>query len=158
MVKLEGADVVGWNVSCCQRFRYLGHNPTFVCWKDQNELCGLHSLVKNPRYISGFFFVLVVSVVCRTEELGCYLRFATLNSPNPKGCPPIRTIFQSSPEALVKRTLLGNLASKIGCMSAPDVPKYKTADLSKKKKNLILVYKNSSWFSGMTHDWVKAIF
>lgn len=33
----------------------------------------------------------------------------TVNSPNPKGCPPIRTIFQSSPEALVKRTLFGNL-------------------------------------------------
>lgn len=34
---------------------------------------------------------------------------ATKNSPNPKGCPPIRTIFQSSPEALVKSTLFGNL-------------------------------------------------
>lgn len=33
-------------------------------------------------------------------------------SPNPKGCPPIRTIFQSSPEALVKRTLLGNLEER----------------------------------------------
>lgn len=32
-----------------------------------------------------------------------------VNLPNPKGCPPMRTIFQSSPEALVKRTLFGNL-------------------------------------------------
>lgn len=37
---------------------------------------------------------------------------ATKNSPNPKGCPPIRTIFQSSPEALVKSTLFGNLEEK----------------------------------------------
>lgn len=33
-------------------------------------------------------------------------------SPNPKGWPPMRTIFQSSPEALVKRTLLGNLRKR----------------------------------------------
>ena len=30
-------------------------------------------------------------------------------SPNPRGCPPIRTIFQSSPDALVNNRLLGNL-------------------------------------------------
>lgn len=30
-------------------------------------------------------------------------------SPNPRGCPPIRTIFQSSPDALVNNKLLGNL-------------------------------------------------
>lgn len=31
------------------------------------------------------------------------------DSPNPRGCPPIRTIFQSSPDALVNNKLLGNL-------------------------------------------------
>lgn len=29
--------------------------------------------------------------------------------PKPRGCPPIRTIFQSSPDALVNNKLLGNL-------------------------------------------------
>lgn len=34
---------------------------------------------------------------------------APQGSPNPRGCPPIRTIFQSSPDALVNNKLLGNL-------------------------------------------------
>lgn len=34
------------------------------------------------------------------------------SSPNPSGCPPMRTIFHSSPEALVKSTLFGNLQHK----------------------------------------------
>lgn len=35
-------------------------------------------------------------------------------SPNPRGCPPMRTILQSSPEELVSRRSLGNLGEACG--------------------------------------------
>lgn len=46
-----------------------------------------------------------------TIRTGCGTvgKLGTWVSPKPRGCPPIRTIFHSSPDALVNSRLLGNL-------------------------------------------------
>lgn len=107
MVKLEGTNVVSWNVSCCQRFCYLSHDATLICKTTQE---GSHH-EKNP-VTKGLYSGTFDQLRSTGSSLRTFKTKNRRNSPKPKGCPPILTIFQSSPEALVKRTLFGNLEEK----------------------------------------------
>lgn len=135
MIKLEGADVICWNVSCGQGFGYLSHDAALVC-RSKLERC---QILVSDNCDKCTLLMLFYTSYC------CLFFFPQSNnnddkhnkcSPNPSGCPPMRTIFHSSPEALVKSTLFGNLQRKDWTMRFQDSDVFRQSACVNERKRL----------------------